>query len=33
MNPRCRDRGEASRVVGKVFEQCFKDTRPFDDIP
>jgi inner membrane protease ATP23 len=33
MNPRCRDRGEASRVVGEVFEQCFKDTRPFDDIP
>lgn len=33
MNPRCRDRAEAKRVVNEVFEQCFKDTRPFDDIP
>ena len=33
MNPRCRDRDEAKRVVNEVFEQCFKDTRPFDDIP
>ena len=33
MNPRCRGRDEAKRVVNEVFEQCFKDTRPFDDIP
>ena len=33
MNPRCKDKAEAKAAVDEVFEQCFKDTRPYDDIP
>ena len=33
MNPRCADAEEAKNAVDAVFAQCFKDTRPFDDIP
>ncbi len=33
MNPRCGSKGEAKKAVDEVFAQCFKDTRPFDDIP
>ena len=33
MNPRCKNKEEAKAAVDAVFAQCFKDTRPFDDIP
>jgi inner membrane protease ATP23 len=33
MNPRCKSKEEAKAAVDAVFAQCFKDTRPFDDIP
>lgn len=33
MNPMCRDKQHAKEVVDAVFEQCFRDTRPYDDIP
>lgn len=33
MNPRCKDKDDARKAVDSVFGQCFKDTRPFDDIP
>ena len=32
MNPRCRTK-QAKAAVDEVFEQCFRDTRPYDDIP
>jgi inner membrane protease ATP23 len=33
MNPKCRGKEHAEEVVSEVFEQCFKDTAPYDDIP
>jgi inner membrane protease ATP23 len=33
MNPRCKDKAQAKEAVDAVFTQCFKDTRPYDDIP
>lgn len=30
--PFCADRQQAERVVDEVWESCFKDTRPFDEI-
>ncbi|KAG0172307.1 Mitochondrial inner membrane protease atp23 [Apophysomyces sp. BC1034] len=31
-NPSCKDKEEAERAVASVFESCFADTRPFDEI-
>ncbi|ORX38526.1 metalloprotease ATP23 [Kockovaella imperatae] len=31
-NPACPSRAEADKAVNEVFESCFKDTRPFDEI-
>ncbi|KAI8093548.1 metalloprotease ATP23 [Halteromyces radiatus] len=31
-NPNCKDKAEAERAVSSVFESCFADTRPFDEI-
>ncbi|KAJ7163320.1 peptidase M76 family-domain-containing protein [Mycena filopes] len=31
-NLMCPDKATAERVVNEVFESCFKDTRPFDEI-
>lgn len=31
-NPNCKDREMAELVVDQVFDQCFSDTRPFDEI-
>ncbi|EEB06784.2 inner membrane peptidase Atp23 [Schizosaccharomyces japonicus yFS275] len=31
-NPKCTSKEEAERVVNKVFEACFRDTRPFEKI-
>ncbi|PWN37514.1 uncharacterized protein FA14DRAFT_163367 [Meira miltonrushii] len=31
-NPDCPDEGTAERIVDEVFESCFNDTRPFDEI-
>ncbi|ODQ82482.1 hypothetical protein BABINDRAFT_10907 [Babjeviella inositovora NRRL Y-12698] len=31
-NPNCKDKEQAERVVDEVFESCFKDTRPFDEV-
>ncbi|KAL7343722.1 peptidase M76 family-domain-containing protein [Rhodotorula toruloides] len=31
-NPNCKSREEAERVVNEVFDSCFPDTRPFDEI-
>lgn len=30
--PFCKDQKEAEKVVGEVWESCFRDTRPFDEI-
>ena len=30
--PFCKDDVEAAKVVNEVFESCFADTRPFDEI-
>lgn len=32
MRPNCRDEEEAKRVVNEVWDSCFADTRPFDEI-
>lgn len=31
-NPKCEDRAHAERVVDEVWESCFNDTRPFEEI-
>ncbi|KAL4252444.1 Mitochondrial inner membrane protease ATP23 [Abortiporus biennis] len=31
-NPACPDEATAERVVNEVWESCFNDTRPFDEI-
>lgn len=31
-NPNCKDRKMAETVVNQVFDHCFNDTRPFDEI-
>lgn len=31
-NPNCPDEATARKVVNEVWESCFKDTRPFDEI-
>ncbi|ORZ01585.1 peptidase M76 family-domain-containing protein [Syncephalastrum racemosum] len=31
-NPSCHSREEAERAVASVFDSCFADTRPFDEI-
>lgn len=31
-NPNCKNDEEAARVVNEVFDSCFADTRPFDEI-
>lgn len=33
MNPKCKGTRHAEEIVGEVFERCFNDTAPFDDIP
>ena len=33
MNPNCTSDAHAKQVVDEVFERCFKDTAPYDDIP
>ncbi|KAL0088069.1 peptidase M76 family-domain-containing protein [Phycomyces blakesleeanus] len=31
-NPSCKSREDAERAVASVFDSCFADTRPFDEI-
>lgn len=31
-NPGCKDKDQAEKVVDEVWESCFNDTRPFDQI-
>lgn len=31
-NPNCKSKDEAERVVNEVFESCWPDTRPFDEV-
>ena len=31
-NPNCRDKESAERAVNEVWESCFNDTRPFDEV-
>ncbi len=31
-HPLCGDKKQAEKIVGEVFESCFADTRPFDEI-
>uniref|UniRef100_A0A7S0SFR7 Mitochondrial inner membrane protease ATP23 n=1 Tax=Mantoniella antarctica TaxID=81844 RepID=A0A7S0SFR7_9CHLO len=33
MNPSCKSKEQAKEAVDSVFQQCFRDTRPFNDIP
>ena len=30
--PNCKDDVQAAKVVNEVWESCFRDTRPFDEI-
>jgi inner membrane protease ATP23 len=30
--PRCKDQEQASKVVNQVWDSCFADTRPFDEV-
>ena len=30
--PNCKDDVQAVKVVNEVWDSCFKDTRPFDEI-
>lgn len=32
VRPNCKDRVEAAKVVNEVWDSCFADTRPFDEI-
>lgn len=31
-NPMCPDEAAAERAVNEVWESCFNDTRPFDEV-
>ena len=31
-NPSCQNKEQAERVVDEVWESCFNDTRPFEEI-
>jgi inner membrane protease ATP23 len=31
-NPACKSEEMATKVVNEVWESCFKDTRPFDEV-
>ena len=31
-HPMCRDKAKAKKVVSEVWDSCFADTRPFDEI-
>jgi hypothetical protein len=31
-NPSCKSEDMANKVVNEVWESCFKDTRPFDEV-
>jgi len=31
-NPACSDEAAAEKAVNEVWESCFKDTRPFDEV-
>jgi hypothetical protein len=31
-NPACPDEAAAERAVNEVWESCFNDTRPFDEV-
>ena len=31
-NPACPSREEAEKAVNEVWESCFNDTRPFDEV-
>ncbi|ODA82796.1 hypothetical protein RJ55_01305 [Drechmeria coniospora] len=30
--PRCKDKAQASKVIDQVWDSCFADTRPFDEV-
>jgi inner membrane protease ATP23 len=30
--PRCKDDLQATKVVNEVWDSCFSDTRPFDEV-
>lgn len=30
--PACKDRAQASKIVEEVWDSCFPDTRPFDEV-
>jgi len=32
MRPRCKDDVHATKVVNEVWDSCFADTRPFDEV-
>ena len=32
MRPQCKDDEHATKVVNEVWDSCFRDTRPFDEI-
>ena len=32
-NPACPSEAAAERAVNEVWESCFNDTRPFDEVP
>jgi inner membrane protease ATP23 len=32
MRPQCKDDEQATKVVNEVWDSCFRDTRPFDEI-
>lgn len=31
-NPNCKSKDEAEKAVNEVWESCFADTRPFDEV-
>lgn len=31
-NPACSGKEQAEQAVNEVFDSCFKDTRPFDEV-
>ncbi|AAS50429.1 AAR064Wp [Eremothecium gossypii ATCC 10895] len=31
-NPKCKDKAEAEQIVDEVWQSCFNDTRPFEEI-
>jgi inner membrane protease ATP23 len=32
MHPKCKNQEQAESIVDQVFNSCFRDTRPFDEV-